>query len=60
MTFTAHSHEAAADAVTYQAPESTRPAIHIEESPCIVMPAIDLYRATHVAWRPRTMQDWLT
>ena len=60
MTFTAHSHEVAADAVIYQAPDSSKPVIHIEESPCIVMPAVDLRRAMHVTWRPRTMQDWLT
>ena len=60
MTFTAHSHESTAETVVYQAPDSTKPTIHIQESPCIVMPAIDLRRATHVAWRPRTMQDWLT
>ncbi len=60
MTFTAHSHESAVDAMTYTAPDSGKTTVHVEESPCIVMPAIDLRRATHVAWCPRTMQDWLT
>jgi hypothetical protein len=60
MTFTTNSQEPAAAAFTYQAPENTRASVHVEESPCIVMPAIDLRRALYAPWRPRTMQAWLT
>ena len=60
MTFTADMQERTADSVPYEAPQNPKASVHVEDSPCIVMPAIDLRRALYSPWRPRTMQAWLT
>ncbi len=59
MTFTAAVAEYAFEAAVYEQPTATSTA-YIEESPCVIIPAVDLRAALNAPWHPRTMHAWMT
>lgn len=60
MTFSnSQDKSAAAESSDYRVDTSS--SIHIEETPCMVIRAVDVSDiVASVRWQPRTMQAWLT
>lgn len=61
MTFFSNPHDTIAQSESCDYGAERVAPVHIEETPCVVIRAVDLTAVgTKLRWQPQTMQAWLT